>query len=167
MACVLIFRFGGMQSKHAIMQMIRLIYASVAAPGLQLDELTSLLHAAARHNAEHGITGALCYGGGAFLQALEGERGAVSRLYNKIVRDPRHADCEILEAATIDARAFAEWSMKLIGWDDAPTASRRALLLRHSDTPHFMPRHMNGVQAFGFLRDLADAERLRATPVAA
>ncbi len=149
------------------MPIFRLIYASVAAPGLEYDELTSLLNAAARHNSALAISGVLCYGGGAFLQALEGERFEVSRLYNKIVRDPRHAECEILEATAIDTRAFAEWAMKLIGWEDAPTASRRALLLRHSGARQFTPRDMSGGQAFGFLHDLAEAERLRPTPVAA
>jgi hypothetical protein len=36
----------------------------------------------------------LCYAGGIFLQVLEGGRGAVNALYNRIVADPRHRDVD-------------------------------------------------------------------------
>jgi GTP cyclohydrolase I len=36
----------------------------------------------------HGVTGVLCYADGIFLQVLEGGRGAVNALYNRIVARP-------------------------------------------------------------------------------
>jgi len=126
---------------------------------MDYDQLTDILRLAVDRNAERGLTGVLCYSGGIFVQALEGDRAVVNRLYNSIAHDPRHGECQILDASSITTRDFAEWSMKLIGWDDVPTASRRALLLRHSGSTAFDPRQMSGPQAIGFLRDLADSER--------
>ncbi len=141
------------------MQIIRLIYASVARPDVGYEELRSILASAAAHNDRQGLSGILCYSGGAFLQAIEGRRVAVNRLYNRIVRDPRHTDCEILTCGPIEVRSFIEWSMKMISWDDAHTPQRRELVLRHSGMHHFEPWTMSGAQAHGFLRELAELER--------
>ncbi len=125
------------------MQLTRIIYASVASADLGYDELTSILRSAGAHNEAQGITGILCFSGHAFLQALEGRRSDVNRLYRAILRDPRHKEVELLSAGEIDERDFADWSMKLISWDGQPTAQRRALLLRHSRTTVFEPRFEN------------------------
>ncbi len=141
------------------MNLIQLIYASVARDGLDYSELTAILRTATTSNASCGITGILTVGNGAFLQALEGERASVNRLYARIVADPRHTDCEILRYGRIVTRGFNEWSMKLVGLDDQPTAKRRALVSRHSGRAVFEPRDMSGAQAAAFLHDLARAER--------
>ncbi len=148
-----------MRPKLNCMQTIRLIYASVAEPDLDYEDLTSLLRRANDHNTARGITGILCYGNGEFLQALEGEREAVNKLYNSLVRDSRHHDCQVLRCEDIDARYFSDWSMMFIGWDDRPTAQRRALVLKHSGGAEFSPTHMRGEQALKFLCALADTER--------
>lgn len=141
------------------MNLIRLVYASVARPGLDYGELTSILRVASTRNADHGITGILCVGNGAFLQALEGDRAVVNHLYNAIVADPRHTGCEILRYGRITTRTFSAWSMKLVGLDDQPTARRRELVLRHSGSPVFSPLVMTGAQATALLQDLAQVER--------
>ena len=63
------------------------------------------------HNAAAGITGVLVFSDGVFLQLLEGGRGAVSALYNRISRDPRHHDVVLLAYDEVDERRFAGWSM--------------------------------------------------------
>lgn len=141
------------------MNLIRLVYASVARPGLDYGELTSILRVASTRNVDKGITGILCVGNGAFLQALEGDRGVVNQLYNAIARDPRHSGCEILRYGRITTRTFSEWSMKLVGLEDQPTARRRELVLRHSGSPVFAPLEMTGAQACALLEDLAQLER--------
>ncbi|AMW05849.1 BLUF domain-containing protein [Gemmatimonas phototrophica] len=141
------------------MNLTRLIYASVARTGMDYAELTSILRTAGEHNAAQGITGILCVGNGAFLQALEGDRDVVNRLYNRIIPDPRHSQCTILRYGRIVSRSFNEWSMKLVGLDDQPTANRRALVLRHSGRADFEPLEMSGAQAFAFLEELALVER--------
>lgn len=141
------------------MQLIRLTYASVARPGLDYDELTSILRQATIRNDELGITGILCYSGNAFLQAIEGRRSEVNRLYLRIAQDPRHSSCELLSCSEIDARDFADWSMKLVSWEGTLTAQRRALLLRHARTASLEPWTMTARQAQGFLLALAELER--------
>ena len=47
-------------------------------------------------NKSCGISGVLCSGEGVFLQVLEGERSAVSKLFAIICRDNRHTDIELL-----------------------------------------------------------------------
>lgn len=141
------------------MQLIRLIYASHARPDLGYDDLRPIIDSAAENNEQNGISGILCYSAGAFLQAIEGRRTAVNQLYNRITRDTRHTDCEILTCGPIEVRSFIEWSMKMISWDEAYTPQRRALFLRHSGMHVFEPWTMGGSQAHGFLRELAELER--------
>lgn len=141
------------------MQIIRLIYASIARPDLAYDDLKRIRRTAIDRNIEAGLTGILCYSGGAFLQAIEGKRLPVNKLYNQIVQDPRHSNCEILSCSEIETRSFIEWSMKLISWEEAYTPQRRALVLRHSGLSTFEPWTMTAKQAYGFLVDLAELER--------
>ncbi len=142
------------------MHTIRLIYSSDAIDGLRYADFVSLMAKAEELNAAQGITGMLCYGSGHFLQALEGERAAVNALYHHIAIDPRHTRCQLLRVEEIDTRDFAEWSMKIIDWNDAVTAARQALLMKHSGSSQFDPSLMSGDHAATFLRDLAAMERL-------
>jgi hypothetical protein len=138
---------------------IRLIYSSTAREGLQYRDFLAIMEKAAEHNASRGISGMLCYGGGKFLQALEGERVAVNALYHGIALDARHFGCTLLSVEEIDARDFAEWSMKIVDWTDAASASRRAVLLQDSGAATFDPDLMTGPQAVAFLQGLAAQER--------
>ncbi len=144
------------------MPTIRLLYASVARPELRYDDLTAILRSADTHNSAAGITGILCYGGGRFLQALEGERRAVNVAYRRIIVDPRHSGCELIACDEITRRDFPDWTMKLIGWDDVPTAERRALLLQHTGSAVFDPFRFSGAQATQFLAALGRMERAEA-----
>jgi Sensors of blue-light using FAD len=141
------------------MNLTRLIYASVARTGMDYAELTNILRTAGEHNGANSVTGLLCFSNGAFLQALEGDRDVVNRLYNRIVPDPRHSQCTILRYGRVVSRSFNDWSMKLVGLDDQPTAKRRALIMRHSGRAVFDPLDMTGAQATAFLEELAHLER--------
>ncbi|WP_396220560.1 BLUF domain-containing protein [Gemmatimonas sp.] len=141
------------------MHTIRLIYSSDAREDLRYRDFMAIMDTAAVTNEERAITGMLCYGGGRFLQALEGERLSVNALYNHIVKDPRHTNCQLLSVEEITARDFAEWSMKVVDWNDAVTAARQTVLLKHSGSRLFNPAQMSGQQAAAFLRDLAEMER--------
>ncbi len=142
------------------MPMIRLVYASEATDGLVYRDFLTIMEHAAESNRTQAISGMLCHGGGKFLQVLEGERVAVNALYHHIAGDHRHTACQLLRVEEIDAREFAEWSMKIIDWSDAEAAARRAALLSHAGTTLFDPMQMSGNQALSFLQELAAAERL-------
>ena len=66
--------------------LVRLLYASRLADTESTTATESILSQSRAHNPASGITGILCYGGGMFLQALEGGRMAVSELYGQIGR---------------------------------------------------------------------------------
>jgi hypothetical protein len=74
-------------------------------------DLVGLLVIARMYNQNAGITGALVYGEGQFIQVIEGEEEAVRSLYDTIVRDPRHTSILKLADKPIAERTFSGWSM--------------------------------------------------------
>ena len=98
--------------------LIRLIYVSKAAE-VQTGAVTeSILQKSHAWNTQNDITGVLCAGQGVFLQALEGERGSVTRLYARIAADPRHTALELIHCESITARRYAGWSMARVSLSD-------------------------------------------------
>lgn len=91
--------------------MLRLVYVSTCAAGLQLDDVYDIMRKAHPSNVKDGISGMLCWSGEFFLQCIEGERNAVSRVFSKICGDSRHSNVEILIAAPTRTRWFSEWGM--------------------------------------------------------
>lgn len=102
-------------------RLIHCIYASAAARGLPISELTTLLHAARRRNAQLDITGMLLYAEGSFFQVLEGSAAVVDALFAQIQADVRHEQVTLVIREPITQRTFADWTM---GFD---TASREEL----------------------------------------
>ncbi|MBC7547707.1 MAG: BLUF domain-containing protein, partial [Polaromonas sp.] len=90
--------------------LVRLLYASRALD-TNPSSISTILAQSREYNPASGITGILCYGGGIFLQAIEGGRGAVSELYGHIQRDRRHKDVELLQYEEITERRFSGWTM--------------------------------------------------------
>lgn len=98
--------------------LIRLIYSSKSV-GPQTAEVTdSILRKAHASNVQDDITGVLCEGQGMYLQVLEGERGAVTRLYARIFADPRHTGLELLHCESITERRYRGWSMARVSLSD-------------------------------------------------
>ena len=104
--------------------MIRMFYVS-AAVGPQTSTVTStILKTAQAYNKQHGITGVLCQGQGVYLQALEGDRGEVNRLYATIFADPRHTRVEMVHCESITQRRFANWSMAHVELSDMDSVTQ-------------------------------------------
>jgi hypothetical protein len=93
------------------MRVVQLIYASRPF-GFDAGALDSILHAARRHNARDGITGALLCRHDLFMQLLEGPRDAVTRCFARILRDDRHVEVSLLWCGDAQARLFPDWSMR-------------------------------------------------------
>jgi hypothetical protein len=98
--------------------LIRLIYVSQAVDPQTRTLTDSILRKSHAWNAQNDITGVLCEGQGMFLQALEGERGPVTRLYARISADPRHKDLELIHCEGITERRYGEWSMARVSLSD-------------------------------------------------
>jgi hypothetical protein len=120
--------------------LVRLLYASRAVAAFDQEELGAILDTARRRNPGHGITGVLCYSQGIFLQVLEGGRGAVNALYNRIAADSRHTQVELLRYEEIGERRFAGWAM---GQVDVARINP-ALLLKYSERAGIDPFSVSG-----------------------
>ncbi|MDJ0367608.1 BLUF domain-containing protein [Hymenobacter sp. H14-R3] len=94
------------------MSLYHLIYESQATQAFSETELLTLLHQARQYNTAQQVTGLLLQApSGRLIQVLEGERGLIEALYQRIARDPRHTRCTILASGTLPARRFGEWRM--------------------------------------------------------
>jgi len=88
-----------------------IVYISTAIGDFGEAALLQLLKRSRGFNERAGITGVLMYGGGRFLQVLEGCPAAVRCLYARIAADPRHGRLEKLADGLLPRREFAEWYM--------------------------------------------------------
>ncbi len=130
--------------------LIRLLYASRAAEALTQEVIESILAQSREHNPALGITGILCWSGDIFMQVLEGGREAVNRLYNEIVRDPRHRDVTLLYYQEISERHFAGWTMGQVNLSKV----NPSLLLKYSDKPTLDPYAVSGRASLALLEEL-------------
>jgi hypothetical protein len=126
------------------------MYASRAVPAVDQEALLAILRTSKANNPGLGITGVLCFSEGIFLQVLEGGRGAVSKLYNHIAGDERHAGVELLCFEEISERRFAGWSMGQVNM----SRLNPALLLKYSERPTLDPFAVSGQVSMALFEDL-------------
>ena len=88
-----------------------LVYISRATGPMSSSELEDILKVSRKNNAETAISGMLIYKDGEFMQALEGKREDVEKLYAVISQDKRHDEILVLARKEIPQRCFADWSM--------------------------------------------------------
>lgn len=130
--------------------LVRLLYASITPTEINSTMLESILEKSRSHNPAAGVTGILCYSGRSFLQVLEGNRGEVSKLYNKIVLDSRHSDVEILLFEDISERRFSSWTMGQVNLSKVNPST----LLKYSAKPTIDPHSMGGKGLMSLLEEL-------------
>ena len=129
--------------------LVRLLYASRAVdPGTQAIE--TILAQSRQYNPTSGITGILCYGGGIFLQAIEGGRMAVSDLYAHIQRDARHKDVVLLHYEEISERRFGGWTMGQVNMSKI----NANILLKYAERPELDPYSVSGKVSLALLEEL-------------
>ncbi|MFP5466882.1 MAG: BLUF domain-containing protein [Gammaproteobacteria bacterium] len=131
--------------------LVRLLYVSRAVDkDCSKSAIESILEVSRAHNLHNGITGVLCYGGGVFLQAIEGGRDAVNRLYNHIVEDKRHSDVALLHYEEISERRFGGWTMGQVNL----TKLNTSIVLKYSERPEFDPYTVSGKVSLALLEEL-------------
>ena len=130
--------------------LVRLLYVSRAVNKDGADLIESILESSRSHNLGNGITGVLCYGGGVFLQAIEGGRQAVNTLYNEIVADERHTDVVLLLYEEIEERRFGGWSMGQVNL----AKLNPSIVLKYSEKPEFDPYGVSGRVSLTLLEEL-------------
>lgn len=129
--------------------LVRLLYASRAVD-TSPEAIEAILLSSRHHNPECGITGILCYGGGIFLQALEGGRLAVSELFGHIQRDARHNDVVLLHYEEISERRFAGWTMGQVN----TSKINASILLKYAEKAVLDPYSVSGKVSLALLEEL-------------
>lgn len=117
------------------MTVYSLVYSSASTTGRTGDDfakdIETILVKSRQNNSACGVTGALLTTEGRFVQVLEGERDNVIATFDRISRDSRHGEIEILSSQYSDRPRFKEWSMAFVGdsedlrrhFADAPLAA--------------------------------------------
>jgi Sensors of blue-light using FAD len=129
--------------------LVRLLYASRAVD-TQPDAIEGILAKSREFNPSSGITGILCYGGGIFLQAIEGGRNAVSDLYGHIQQDKRHKDVVLLHYEEISERRFSGWTMGQVNMEKI----NHSILLKYAEKPELDPYSTSGAVSMALLEEL-------------
>lgn len=130
--------------------LVRLLYASCAVASLTTENVDSILEESRSHNVPHGITGMLCFSNDLFIQVLEGSRKNVSDVYNRIVKDKRHSDIQLLIFEEIAERRFGNWTMGQVNL----ARVNPSLLLKYSETPVINPFDCSGRATLALLDEL-------------
>lgn len=129
--------------------LVRLLYASRAVD-TGAEAIEDILTKSRHYNPVAGITGILCYGGGIFLQAIEGGRMPVSELYGHIQADQRHKDVVLLHYEEITERRFGGWTMGKVNLSKV----NHSILLKYSEKPELDPYSVSGKVSLALLEEL-------------
>ena len=130
--------------------LVRLLYVSRSVHPETPEQTESILASSREHNLSNGITGVLCYGGGIYLQAIEGGRNQVNALFSIIVKDPRHKDVVLLDYEEITERRFGGWTMGQVRLDKL----NPSIVLKYSETAELDPYSVSGAVSFALLEEL-------------
>ncbi len=129
--------------------LVRLLYASRAVD-TTTDAIDAILSHSRQSNPTCGITGILCYGGGIFLQAIEGGRMAVSDLFGHIQKDKRHKDVVLLHYEEISERRFGGWTMGQVNM----SRINSSILLKYAEKAELDPYSVSGKVSLALLEEL-------------
>ena len=108
--------------------MRRIIYISKARIGDDVDQLAAIVAESVACNTIAGVTGMLWFDGARFAQVLEGDHAAVGSTMDRIRRDRRHSDIEIVLDREIAHRVFAAWAMMRADDSESATMSTSFLI---------------------------------------
>lgn len=139
------------------MRQIRLIYSSRPTAEFHYTDLGPILRASARNNVRLDITGVMALSRTHFIQILEGGREAVSHLYSRISRDPRHRDIVLYGVEEIPERAYSRWRMGFVGVE-AFSAER---CLRLVNAPKINPQLLDSRSLTLLIDDILRTETVR------
>jgi hypothetical protein len=140
----------------------RLVYHSrnriSGIPSQIAAEVDKILEASRRNNSRVAVTGALIFNAGIFAQVLEGARKDIEATFERIQRDERHGDVEILAFDEAQSRGFPSWSMAFVG----RSREDENLFAHIGSDSGFEAKRLEGEHVFRIMRDLAIAEEKRA-----
>jgi hypothetical protein len=116
------------------------------------DRIAEILATSVANNQRDDVSGALVYDPKWFAQTLEGREPVVSRTFERILRDQRHADVSLVAMQPITERCFATFPMAAVVRDED-----NADLFRHyGGSRHFDPQLMRPDRLFDLIEALVD-----------
>jgi hypothetical protein len=133
--------------------LVRCLYASRAAVPLAESVLSDILRQSRKNNPAMGITGMLCFSKEIFVQVIEGGRDEINSLLNRIMRDERNVDVQILSFEEVSERCFNSWTM---GEVDLAHVNP-AVLLKYCEKAELNPFVCSNQATMALLRDLASS----------
>jgi hypothetical protein len=140
----------------------RLVYYSMnkirGTPGEVADAVAAILASSQSNNVRVGLTGALIFNTGVFAQVLEGTLAEVEKTFERIQRDVRHGDVQVLAFEKVTSRGFPYWSMGFVG-----QSRQGEIILGHvgQDTG-FEAKRLEGERIFEIMKAIAVEEENRA-----
>ena len=100
------------------MELVQLVYHSRPSAELagsaRLSAFRAINKVAKVRNRNEGVGGFLVLTRTHFVQLLEGERGAVMAVYERIRRDVRHDHCTLVDISPVRSRRFEGWAMATV-----------------------------------------------------
>lgn len=92
----------------------RIIYISRLNFKPSYRKIKALKQQVVSNNQQRNITGFLLFNKEYFIGAIEGERTVLNELFNKMTKDQRHFDIEIVSYESIEDRTFNNWGLTLL-----------------------------------------------------
>ncbi|MBB4153226.1 hypothetical protein GGQ80_001114 [Sphingomonas jinjuensis] len=126
----------------------RLVYASRAVGQDFRHDHHDILAVSRRNNGIDGVSGVLWIDADRYLQILEGPTESVASAFDRIARDPRHADVVVLDDRDGVDRQFGDWSMAGLPGDapaDAAVRLKRILDRVDADVARYFERLLSGI----------------------
>jgi Sensors of blue-light using FAD len=146
-----------------VTMLLRLTYFSDRSPDCPPSEVAEIVAAAAAANRRRQITGMMVADATVFVQTLEGHRNAVTALFTRIARDPRHCNVVLVESVEIARRSYPEWGMVAV---DDPQAVDAAWGLLGGDAMR-APWSMSAAALDAFLFAAARVSKFDTSPASA
>lgn len=121
---------------------------------MQSEDLQELLEHARSRNGTQGISGALVYTDGMFLQILEGERAKVQALMATIRKDVRHENVIVLREGEVPSAQFSSWKMAYVSATPAEVARWAGISVVTENSTEFCDVDENVRRTAQFAQDI-------------
>lgn len=126
--------------------MFSITYVSAATTAMSDDDIAAILVKSRANNVRLGLTGALLFRQGRFIQILEGPVEQVHEQFAVIAADPRHSNLQKIRETVLVERQFPDWTMgfrplsdqdvkKLRGYDDFFDGHTGQARIDHANNP--------------------------------
>lgn len=100
----------------------QLTYISEPFPWITIEDINNILMTSQAFNSANNITGCLIYTKRTFMQLLEGEKKLIDQLYQRIEKDKRHFNVQLVHTTDADKRIFPSWAMAYLGLQESTSA---------------------------------------------